>query len=277
MPKIITLLVVLCGALCFTLNSVYAQQSVSQQSISKQTVSKQSISQAGEKQEFITISDSLEIIPLSKTTFVHISYQSNPDFGKFTCNGLIYINGNEALIMDTPPCDSLSEQLLHWLAVTFPKVKVKGVVVNHFHYDCLGGLEAFHKHNIPSYSFSATPSLAAHDHSVQPQHTFNKELTLKVGKKEVYCYYPGEAHSKDNIVTWIPAENILFGGCMVKAIGASRGNIADANLKEWSNTVQRVKTKFKTARIVVPGHGDYGGPQLLDYTIRLFAKDRASK
>lgn len=58
---------------------------------------------------------------------------------------------------------------------------------------------------------------------------------------------------------------------MIKSLNAGKGNLSDANLKERANTVERVKDEFKTAKIVIPGHGAHGGVELLDYTIQLFA------
>ena len=71
-------------------------------------------------------------------------------------------------------------------------------------------------------------------------------------------------------MTWIPSEHILFGGCQVKSLGSAKGNLADANVDAWSETTRRIKAAYKDARIVVPGHGDAGTTELLDYTIRLF-------
>jgi metallo-beta-lactamase class B len=59
---------------------------------------------------------------------------------------------------------------------------------------------------------------------------------------------------------------------MIKALNASKGNLADANEAEWSNTVSEVKRKFRSAKVVIPGHGDPGGIDLLDYTIELFKR-----
>jgi metallo-beta-lactamase class B len=57
-------------------------------------------------------------------------------------------------------------------------------------------------------------------------------------------------------------------------MNAGKGNLADANLKEWSNTVGKIKEKFSSAKIVVPGHGRSGGIELLDFTINLFDSER---
>jgi metallo-beta-lactamase class B len=105
-----------------------------------------------------------------------------------------------------------------------------------------------------------------------PFNGFGDELKMKFGGKRIFSRYFGEAHTSDNIVTWLPDEGLLFGGCMIKAAGGGKGNLDDANVKEWSNTVSKIKAEFgDRAKIVVPGHGDVGGAELLDYTIDMFS------
>jgi len=222
-------------------------------------------------QEKKIISEDLEIIKLSENAFIHISYMEDPSFGRFPCNGLIYITDNEAIVFDTPPDTVITLQLLNWFFDTYPDVRIKGVIVNHFHNDCLGGLSEFHKLGIKSYSSELTPELAGKINLPIPENTFKDKLELEVGKEKIICRYLGEAHTKDNIVAWIPGEEILFGGCMVKSLNSSKGNLADANVSEWANTIKKVKDEFKTVKIIIPGHGSYGGTELLDYTIKLFS------
>src|SRR5687767_13925095 len=192
----------------------------------------------------IRITDDLEIIQLSKNAYLHVSWVTMAPYGRFSDNGLIYINNKEAVVMDTPMNDTLSGLLLDWFSKTFPGVTIKAVVINHFHDDCLGGLRSFHERGISSYANYMTNESIKSDSVVKPQQTFTGMQTLRIGKQNIENRYFGEAHSKDNIVTWIPSEKILFGGCMIKALDAGRGNLADANLKQWSATVQRVKAAY---------------------------------
>lgn len=226
----------------------------------------------GSAQDKIVLSDSLYVRQVSQHTFVHISGQYVKAFGRFTSNGVIHIREGEAVIMDTPPSTPQSIQLLDWLAKDFPDVKIKAVVINHFHSDCLGGLSVFHDRGIPSYANARTPQLLALTHGdfAVPQHVFEIESVIKVGDGNVISFFPGEAHTKDNIVTYIEDDGILFGGCMVKSLNAGKGNVADANMGEWSETINHVRQRFPTVKIVVPGHGDWGGQELLDFTIQLF-------
>lgn len=230
------------------------------------------INSPGKEKQKIT--DRLDILPLSEHTVVHITYLQTETFGRVACNGLIYINNNEAVVMDTPADDSSSEDLLQWFAATYPNAVIKAVIINHFHKDCLGGLDAFHRRGISSYGYFLTQQLAFRDSVTPPKYTFEEEWRLNVGGADVISGFYGSAHTYDNIVTAIPSENMLFGGCMIKAVGSGRGNLADADLKEWSKTVKAVRERFPAVRIVVPGHGSVGGPELLDYTIDLFRKKK---
>ena len=221
----------------------------------------------------IVVSENLEITPLSSHVFIHTSQTEFEGFGMVSSNGLIYINGNEAVVIDTPPNDALAEELLTWMAETHPQVKVKAVVPTHFHDDCLGGLKVFHSKGIPSYAYQLTPTLIQEENVALPQNTFNKKLKLKVGEGSVVCEYFGEGHAKDNIVVWIPDEKVLFGGCLIKTLNAGEGNLSDANVAAWPETVLKVKNKYKSVKTVVPGHGSYGNSDLLEYTIHLFTKN----
>ncbi len=214
-------------------------------------------------------SEILRIIPVSENVFRHVSYLETDDFGKVACNGLIFIRNNEAIVFDTPTHNKESEELLAWLT-NEKKAIVKAIVVNHFHIDCLGGLAAFHNHNIPSYANEKTIELAKKDYETIPQVGFKLQNELEIGGATIMNKHFGEAHTKDNIISYIPSEELIYGGCMIKTVNASKGNLEDANVAKWSNTIQNIKDNYPNLKVIVPGHGKPGGIELLDYTIKLF-------
>ncbi|MCK7591152.1 subclass B1 metallo-beta-lactamase [Subsaxibacter sp. CAU 1640] len=214
-------------------------------------------------------SENLKIEQLTNQTYRHITYLKTEDFGKVSCNGMIVIDDGEALVCDTPTDDTSSEELIDWIENN-RKAKIVGVVVTHFHNDCLGGLKAFHSKNIPSYASFKTIELAKANNFEVPLTGFNDQVKLTVGSKEVINDYIGEGHTKDNIVCYVPDEQVLFGGCLIKSMNASKGHLGDANTAEWSSTVGRLKAKYSQLKIVIPGHGETGTTELLDYTIELF-------
>jgi metallo-beta-lactamase class B len=214
-------------------------------------------------------SENLIIRKISAHTYQHISYLQTQSFGKVDCNGMIVVSGGEAVIFDTPATNETSLELISFLK-TQRGLKIKAIIPTHFHADCLGGLEEFHKAGIPSYANQLTIELAKSLNAVLPQNAFKNSMTLSVGGKNVEVKFFGEGHTRDNVVGYFPEDGVLFGGCLIKEVGAGKGNLADANTAAWPQTVRRVKAEFPQAKVVIPGHGKIGGAELLDFTIRLF-------
>jgi metallo-beta-lactamase class B len=214
-------------------------------------------------------SETLEIQKISKYVFVHTSFLQTSSFGKVPCNGIVVVDGSEAVVFDTPTDNSVSLELIDWIEKEL-KARVKTIVPTHFHDDCLGGLEAFHSRKVASIAYQKTIDLARADSAILPKIGFSQMKTLKVGNKKINVEYLGEGHTSDNVIAYFPHEKILFGGCLIKETGAGKGYLADANVEVWPQTVQKVRDKFADVKIVVPGHGKWGGIELLDYTIQLF-------
>ncbi|MBS1580631.1 MAG: subclass B1 metallo-beta-lactamase [Bacteroidetes bacterium] len=217
-------------------------------------------------------SPDLVITRIAKDAFIHTSFKRTEDFGNVPCNGLIVRDGNEVIVFDTPTTDRTAEELIGWLDSTL-HCRIDAVIPTHFHDDCLGGLQAFHDRGVPSYAHSRTIELAKAQGLAVPENGFKDPLVLRVGADSIRATFFGEGHTRDNIVVYFPEDSVLFGGCLVKEMGAGKGYLGDANVAAWSATVERVKAEYPDAVIVVPGHGAPGTRELLDYTIKLFKTD----
>lgn len=220
----------------------------------------------------IKLSDKLELVKISDNAYVHVSYSEAPNFGKFPSNGLILISEGKAFLFDTPIEDASTKLLVSWITDVM-KLKLEGFVPNHWHNDCMGGLQYLKNKGIESFANQMTIDIAKQKKLPVPANAFKYSLILQLGKEEIDCYYLGAAHTSDNIVVWIPREKILFAGCMIKDMKSNGlGNIADANINEWPRTIAKVNDQFKAAKIVIPGHGDIGGLELLQHTKDLLNK-----
>ena len=208
---------------------------------------------------------------LSENTFIHTSFLQTNDFGHVPCNGLVVRNGSQALIFDTPTDNQSAKQLIRLVQDSL-HCTIVAVIPTHFHTDCLGGLQAFHEAGILSYANQLTLEFAKKSEVEVPKKGFRNSLTLVVGREKVLIKFLGQGHTRDNVVGYFPSEQVLFGGCLIKELGASKGYLGDANVKEWASTVNQVKKAFRQVKIVVPGHGEAGDSRLLDYTQQLFPK-----
>ena len=112
-------------------------------------------------------SNDLIITQVSQNAFVHTSFLQTQDFGNVPCNGLIVSNNNETIVFDTPTNTKTSEELIKWITET-QQSKINAIIPTHFHDDCLGGLKAFDKNDIPSFAHFKTIDLAkANNFAVQ--------------------------------------------------------------------------------------------------------------
>ena len=228
-----------------------------------------SCSQSENQDSFAYESANLKLKQLSENSWIHISYLTTESYGKVPCNGLVYANQGEAIVFDTPASDSASIELLNFF-------KDKGITINkvvptHFHYDCLGGLTPFHNEMIASESSIQTFDLAVEAGDVPvPKQVFEGNKKFAIGSKTIEFTHFGAGHTLDNMVVYVPAEELLFGGCLVKTIKAGKGNLADADTLQWSNTIQNILNAYPNLRTVVPGHGKEGDTELLEYTANLF-------
>lgn len=216
-------------------------------------------------------SSQLIVTKITDRVYQHTSFLNTNTFGRVSCNGMVVIDNNEAVIFDTPADDISSAELIIYVEEQL-KAKIKAVVATHFHTDCVGGLGAFHSRKIPSYGSNLTISLAAKNKFPVPQRGFDNKLILNVGTQVTSAEFVGEGHTRDNVIGYFGPNHVVFGGCLVKEMGASKGNLADANTDAWPETIRFLKRKFPGTRVVIPGHGVTGGTELLDYTIDLFSK-----
>lgn len=208
----------------------------------------------------IHVSDNLILYKLSEKCYLHTQNGNN---------GLVFINNGKAVIASTPDSDLETQNLIDWVR-NEQQAKIVAYVIDRWHPDAMQGLDVVQKNGIKSYAYELTRQIAKNKGLPIPKIGFNPKKEIKIGGEKIVCHFLGEAHTPDGIVVWIPSEKILFGGNEIRNYNGWVGNIGDANLDEWSETAKNIKQEYGSAKIVVPGHGKYGGPELIDYTIDLF-------
>lgn len=237
----------------------------------KQEISNEKLKTATVDNLIIYQTENLIIERLSNHVYRHISFLSTDDYGKVGCNGMLVVNENKGIIFDTPTDNESSLELINFVTNEL-KSEIIAIIPTHFHEDCVGGIQKFEEHNIQIYATKQTAELLKNDSQNFSTliKEFDNNLMLEIGSKKVYAEYFGEGHTEDNIIGFFPEDNAIFGGCLIKKVGASKGYLEDASPNKWSETVRKIKFKYPKAEIVIPGHGKWGGRELFDYTIELF-------
>lgn len=209
----------------------------------------------------------LKIHKVSKHCYVYTTYR---DLGtlRFPSNGMFIIHDGQALIIDTPWDTTHFQSLLD--SISLYQAEPVAVISTHFHDDRTAGLEYYQSKKIPTYSTSYTKSLCVAKGEKQAAFTFSSDTIFRVGHLQVQTFYPGQGHSPDNIVVYIPEDKVLFGGCLVKSYeSTSLGNLSDANTEEWPASLTKVLNQFKEIDITVPGHQDWGQPHSIKKSLEL--------
>jgi metallo-beta-lactamase class B len=211
----------------------------------------------------------ITLTPITSHVWRHTTYKEFPQWGKVPANGLVVVNNGDAIMIDTPWNDSQTAELLDLIQDKL-NASVSKVIVTHFHEDCMGGLGEMHRREIESYSSSLTKVFTAEKKLPLPQIGFQTRLTMSYANITLEASYFGGGHTHDNIVVYIPEENVLFGGCLIKAADAKNiGNRSDADMQAWPETLKKVYAAYPSDIIVVPGHGEIGGRDLIEHTFRL--------
>ncbi|WP_244309927.1 subclass B1 metallo-beta-lactamase [Leptospira mtsangambouensis] len=226
------------------------------------------ISLPPESNQPLPSSERLEWQKIKETVWIHRS------FGEFqgqvfSANGLVVLSNKGVVVIDTPWTESQTEELFSEIQTKFQK-EILFLIVTHAHDDRMAGVPLFQKRNIPVYSTSLTAKLAKERGFGKTNPILDIQTRFALGNESIEVFFPGHGHSADNIVVWLAHTHILFGGCLVKALDAENlGNVKEADLNEWPNSVKRVLSRYPDAEVVVPGHGDWGKLDLLRHTIRL--------
>ncbi|WP_105169816.1 subclass B1 metallo-beta-lactamase [Pseudoalteromonas sp. T1lg23B] len=215
-------------------------------------------------------STTLEMHPITKNIYQHISYLDVPPWGRVAANGLVAVIEQDAYIIDTPWTIADTKQLVAWIKAQ--GLTPKAAVISHFHQDASNGIAYLNEVGIDTYASTLTNSLLAKQNLPQSNISYSDQsLTIANGTIEIFA--PGAGHSSDNIVVWFAQQKMLFGGCFVKSLeSTSLGNIADASIDSWSISINNVLKKYPEIKQVVPGHGKIGDVSLLAHTAKLVSK-----
>jgi glyoxylase-like metal-dependent hydrolase (beta-lactamase superfamily II) len=220
-----------------------------------------------------TIREDLVVERLAEGVWLHTSWHELEGFGRVPANGLVVVSDGEAALVDTPWTNDQTARLAAWAEERLG-ARLTTAVPTHSHVDCMGGLAAAHDRGARSWAHEQTVGFARRDGLPVPQESFEGGHDLQVGSRRLELRYVGPGHTADNIVVWIPDVKVLFGGDIVRSVGASLGYTKEADLGAWPSSIETLAREYEGAALIVPGHGRPGGAELLAHTRELLAAPR---
>lgn len=217
----------------------------------------------------IKVNSEIELIKVNGSFYIHKTWFDFPGFGRYPSNGLIVVKNGRALLIDTPVTNRQTKILYNHLRNSLKSIITK-VVVGHSHSDCMGGLSFLHEKAVESICSEKTKQICVSQKLPIPRQAFSDSFEFEFEGEKVVCRYFGAGHTVDNIVVYFPDSKILFGGCLIKSMTSKDlGNIQEAVVQAWDETVAKIKKAYPEIKVVIPGHGESGDITLLDHTIEL--------
>lgn len=213
----------------------------------------------------------LIVEPLAAGIWRHTTWKLLENGVPFPSSGLLVMGSRSALLIDTTwPTSEMTPLLARARALIGDRPL--RLAVTHAHDDRMSGIEIARTQGVQSYAYAMTQEDAPGRGLALADRTWSsKKKRFDLGTQTVEFFYPGPAHTRDNVVAFVEKGGVFFGGCMLRRAGL--GNTADSNISEWATSMGRVIKEYGTrTKIAVLGHGDPGGPELLENTRAIAAQ-----
>lgn len=224
-----------------------------------------------------------------------------PDGGYGLSNAGLVVDGDQCLLIDTLTNAPLTQQMLDAMRAAVPAARRIGTVLNtHAHPDHTAGnallpeaevlasaataeemqrIEApenpmrdlllhWQQHGAAgAYLHAAMGRFGLHAQPQRmPTRTFTDQLTLQVGDKTVELLRLGPAHTRGDVVAWVPADRLVFTGDIL--FHEVHPILVPGQIDPWLAACDRILAW--DVDLVVPGHGpvtDKRGVQQMKDTI----------
>ena len=194
----------------------------------------------------------------------------------FPANGVYLVTAKGVVVIDTPWDTTQFQPLLDTIRQRHHQPVVL-CVSTHWHADRTIGLDFMRAQGVKTYTTRKTDSLSRQNGKPRAEFLFDQDTTFTIGGYSIRAYYPGEGHTRDNIVIWFGKDRVLYGGCLIKSVEAPNiGYVADGNLAAYPQTIWNLQREFPHPAYVIPGHQGWA-PGALEYTLKLVRDHEAGK
>ena len=207
-----------------------------------------------------------------KVTFEQLSEHAWAYTAEGDPNTGIVIGDDAVLVADTQATPAMAQDVIRRIREVTDK-PIRYVVLTHYHAVRVLGASAYGAQQIlasedtydlivergeadKASEIGRFPRLFSNVETVPPGMTwptltFNRKMTLWLGKLEVQLLQLGRGHTKGDTVVWLPDERTLFSGDLVEFDATPYAG--DAYFKDWPRTLENVAALKPLA--LVPGRG----------------------
>ena len=207
-----------------------------------------------------------------KVTFSEIG----PDLYAFTAEGdpnsAVIVGDDGCLVFDAQATPAMAHKVIERVRNVTDK-PIKYVVLSHYHAVRVLGASAYKAQAVIASQetyrligergqqdwdseYGRFPRLFQDAESIPgltwPTLTFEGEMSVYLGKREVRLMQIGAGHTSGDIVAWVPDAEVMFSGDLIEYHSACY--CGDAHLREWPATLNEIRAFNPKA--IAPGRGD---------------------
>jgi glyoxylase-like metal-dependent hydrolase (beta-lactamase superfamily II) len=187
-------------------------------------------------------------------------------------NSAVIVGDDGCIVFDAQATPALAGKVIERVRTVTDK-PIKYVVLSHYHAVRVLGASAFGAEAVVASTetrrlvaergqqdwdseFGRFPRLFQGSESIPgltwPTLTFEGEMSLFLGKREVRLMQLGAGHTSGDIVAWVPDAEVMFSGDLIEYHSACY--CGDAMLREWPSTLNEIRNFNPKA--IAPGRGD---------------------
>ena len=187
-------------------------------------------------------------------------------------NSAVIVGDDGCIVFDAQATPALANKVIERVRSVTDK-PIKYVVLSHYHAVRVLGASAFEAQAVVASSethrlvaergqqdwdseFGRFPRLFQGSESIPgltwPTLTFEGEMSIYLGKREVRLMQLGAGHTSGDIVAWVPDAEVMFSGDLIEYHSACY--CGDAYLREWPATLNEI-LEFNP-KAIAPGRGD---------------------
>ena len=217
----------------------------------------------------------LKISHLTGDFYIYTTYNTYNEY-LVPANGMYLVTNNGVVMFDTPWDTTQFQPLLDSIKLKHDK-NVVMCFATHWHSDKTAGLEYYRQQGIKTYTTALTDKLSKKNNKKRAEFLMTKDTVFNVGQYSFETYYPGQAHTEDNIIIWFEREKILYGACLIKGVDAKDlGFLGDGNVTEYASTLRRVQKKYQRPKYIIIAHSDWRNINSLKHSL-MMAKELKRK
>jgi metallo-beta-lactamase class B len=213
----------------------------------------------------------LKITHLTGSFYIYTTYNTYQE-SQVPANGMYVVTDNGVVMFDTPWDTTQFQPLLDSIKLKHNQTVVM-CFATHWHSDKTAGLEYYRQQGIKTYTTVFTDELSKQNNKKRAEFLMAKDTVFQVGKFSFETFYPGQAHTLDNIVIWFKKEKILYGGCLIKgADDENLGFLDDGNKTAYAATLKNVQAKFRKPKFIIVAHSDWRNLNSLKHSLEMAKK-----